>query len=111
IGVIKTVKLHQPAVEAILYAAERINASGYQSLSYELLSPRDQIRRAFQTMIDARVEGVILHGVPDLDKVDGGRTELRRLAKAGIPVVCAGGSRSGAIPHIRTDDYHAARLL
>lgn len=108
IGVIKSINFHQSGVERALYAGEAIHKHGFKLLSYDILWHYDSLEYAVQTMLDARVEGVLLDGIESSPEAV---TAIQRLLKARIPVVSVHGILHEEIAHVTVDCHMAGRLL
>ncbi|MEO6848806.1 MAG: LacI family DNA-binding transcriptional regulator [Chthoniobacterales bacterium] len=99
IGMIHWSSWVQTALQRTFFTAREIHESGYQVLTAEVPSYREGLITACDMMIDARVEGVIFDGAaPDYVL-----PQLKRLRKAGIPIVTIGSDRVSGIPHVATD--------
>lgn len=101
IGVIKPTGMNQTMVERSFFAAQAIHSAGYSLLVNEIHWEELGERRAVTTMLDARVEGVLLDGLGSPS--DPVLTEFRRLRDAKIPMVALGSVRQPSIPSVTTD--------
>jgi len=108
IGIIKAINFHQSGVERALYAGEAIHKNGFKLLSYDILWHYDGLEHAVQTMLDARVEGVLIDGIESSPEV---RAAIQRLLKARIPLISLHGILQPEVPHVTVDFYQAGRLL
>lgn len=98
IGVISQISGITTGVERQFFAAQAIHAAGYEIFAFELWWKMDQFRRATDMMLDARVEGLLLVGLPVPDC-----RELRRFRDANVPIVSAGHIDVPFVPWVSTD--------
>lgn len=98
-GMIQPGGFLQTITERAFFAAKEIHAVGYQLLTTDVLWYGDGIHMACNTMLDSRVEGVLLAG-PSRHYPP---SELDRLQQAGIPMVALSGAHFPSIPQVRAD--------
>jgi len=101
IGIIKTTGMVQTGVERSYFVSQATQAAGYGLLVNELHWDETGERRAVDAMLDARVEGVLLAGIANLDEAV--MAELQRLHAAKIPVVAVGGVHLPELPFVTAD--------
>lgn len=99
IGIIQTRGLLNVATLRGLYAAQAVHDAGYQILSGDVLWYIEGLRVVVDAMLDARVEGVLLIGPDPTFSPE----ELKRFARAKIPVVSVAGAWFPGIPQVRCD--------
>jgi len=108
IGIIKVINFHQSGVERALYTGEAIHQNGFQILSYNVPWHEDGLNAAVQTMLDTRVEGVLLDGIRFTPEA---KAIVNRLLKAKIPAVALNNTAHPAIPAVTADFYQGGRLV
>lgn len=91
--------LYQVAAERALHASQAIHTAGYQVLSNEASWNQEGVKASCESMIDARVEGVIVAGLHDPSNA----AELKILKKAGIPIVSLSGNPIPQTPQVRAN--------
>lgn len=82
-----------------MHAAKAIHAAGYHLHTSHLLWTLEGIQEAIDSLLAARVEGVLLVGPVEIP----GHQYPRQLLDAGIPVVALSGTRFPGVPQVRTD--------
>ncbi len=108
VGIIKSISTHQRNAEVVLHAAEAIGEQGYEVMSGDIYWHGDGLERAVSSLLDSRTEGVVLaHLAPAILR----HPAIRRLVKAGIPMVAPAGDPVEGIPYITSDYFQAAELV
>ncbi len=107
IGLITTASLLQIHLERLYAVTLAIQAAGYGMLNSELLWTPDAASRAVDSLIDARVEGVLLMSVSHPTCAP----QIAQLRTAGIPVVSLGGDRLPDFPWVGSDNHQGMRDL
>lgn len=108
VGIIKSISTHQRNAEVVLYTAEAIGEQGYEVMSGDIYWHGDGLERAVSSLLDSRTEGVVLaHLAPAILQ----HPAIRRLVKAGIPMVAPAGDPVEGIPYITSDYTQAAELV
>ena len=99
IGILHFGGLLQVAAERAFHAANAVRREGYNVVSADLSWSSADIEAACSSLIDARVEGVIVAGM----NIPSAVAELERVKEAGIPVVTLSGNPLPWAPHFRGD--------
>lgn len=99
IGILHFGGLLQVAAERAFHAANAVRREGYNVVSADLSWSSADIEAACSSLIDARVEGVIVAGM----NIPSAVGELERVKAAGIPVVTLSGNPLPWAPHFRGD--------
>jgi LacI family transcriptional regulator len=99
IGVVSAVSYLEVGVARQFAAANAIHTHGFEIFTSEVWWGEEKLRRAVDAMLGARVEGVLLVGIGPVP----GEDELRRLVRAGLPVVSAGGDPVPFAPSVSQD--------
>lgn len=99
IGILHFGGLLQVAAERAFHAAEVLRREKYEVVAADLSWSEASVQAACSSLIDARVEGVIVAGM----NIPGEVTNLDRLRTAGIPVVALSGNPLDWAPHFRGD--------
>lgn len=107
IGIFHFGGLSQVAAERAWHASRHIEAAGYKILSYDLSWSPEGARTACDTMLDAKVEGLLIAGLND----PGSIIELKTLRERGLPMVTLSGNELKGVPHIRGDASRALREM
>ena len=107
IGMLHFGGLLQVAAERAYHAAASIRASGYGVVPADLSWSADSLEAACASLLDARVEGVVVAGLNDARAV----TLLESLRRAGLPLVSLSGNPLPWAPHFRGDARSAFRDL
>lgn len=107
IGLIHFGGLSQVAAERAWHASSAIHQAGYRVLFNDNSWSPGDAKAACESMLDARVEGVIVAGLNDPDSV----AELEALQKTRTPIVTLSGNELGDAPHIRGDATDAMYRL
>ncbi len=107
IGVLHFGGLLQVAAERATHAAQAVRREGYEVVAADLSWSTESLQTACASMLDARVEGVILSGL----NLPASSQELRRLQTAGTPVVALSGNPLPWAPHFRADTRNAIARL
>lgn len=101
IGIIKSTGIVQASVERSFFVAQAIQEADYGLLVNELHWDKHGLRRAVDTMVDERVEGVLLTSLSWGDEAI--QVELQRLRDAKIPMVALGGNVFPFCPTVISD--------
>lgn len=107
IGLLQHAGLLQAAVQKANQAAVAVVTAGYEVLNTDVLWRPQGVQMACSSMIDARVEGLLLVDPPASFPPD----ELRRFRAAGIPIVALGGARFAGVPQVRVDARQGMREI
>jgi LacI family transcriptional regulator len=107
IGIIQHAGLLQAAVQKANQAALAVVTAGYEVLNADVLWRPQGVQMACSSMLDARVEGLVLVDPP----AGFPSSELRRFRDARIPVVALGGARFPGVPQVRVDARQGMRDL
>lgn len=107
IGLITTASLLQVHLERLHAVTLAVQESGYGLLSSELLWTPDSVSRAADSLLDARVEGILLMSVTHPTC----QTQVKRFLTAGIPVVSLGGSLQPGVPWVGSDNRRGMRNM
>ncbi len=107
IGILQHAGLLQAAVQKANQAALAVVTAGYEVLNTDVLWRPQGVQMACSSMLDARVEGLILVDPPATFPHD----ELRRFRLAHIPVVALGGAQFPGVPQVRVDAQQGMRDL
>jgi LacI family transcriptional regulator len=108
IGVIHAASFLQTNTERTLFAGEAICQGGYELFSNTMHWHQAGLERAVDAMLDARVEGVLLEGLP---LSVGTSKALERLVRSKIPLVAMGGVKLPGISHVGADYFQGCYLL
>ncbi|MCG3149140.1 MAG: Catabolite control protein A [Verrucomicrobiae bacterium] len=107
IGIIQHAGLLQAAVQKANHAALAVVNAGYEPLNADVLWRPAGIQTVCASMLDARVEGVLLVDAPASFPLE----ELTRFQRAKIPVVALGGGQYRGVPQVRVDARQGMRDL
>jgi len=107
IGIIQHAGLLQAVVQKANHAALAVLQAGFETLNADGLWRPEGIQAVCTSMLDARVEGLILVDPP----ASFPKAELVRFRQAGIPIVALGGARFAGIPQVRVDARRGMREL
>ncbi len=107
IGILQHAGLLQAAAQKANQAALAVVTAGYEVLNADVLWRPQGVQMACSSMLDARVEGLLLVDPP----ASFPPSELRRFRSAGIPVVALGGARFAGVPQVRVDAREGMREI
>lgn len=107
IGMLKSSSVLQAPLERSLFAGEAIHRAGYEMMAYDVYWHYDGLARAVDSLIELRVEGVI---VASLATDVFSEAPLQRLLKSGIPLVMMGGHRTPEHPYVSADFHQGGAL-
>ncbi|CAN5792084.1 DNA-binding transcriptional regulator CytR [soil metagenome] len=107
IGVFHFGGLSQVAAERAWHASRALEAAGFKVLPYDLSWSRDGAKVACETMLDAKVEGVLVAGLND----PSGLMELNAIRMQGMPMVTLSGNELEGVPHVRGDANKAIQQM
>ncbi len=103
VGLLHFGGLLQVAAERAFHATAALRRAGFEVLSADLSWSTDSIQPTCLSMIDARVEGVVIAGLND----PGALQVLEQFRAAEIPVVALSGNPLSWAPHFRGDACQA----
>lgn len=103
IGMLHFGGLLQVAAERAFHAATAVRREGYKIVSNDLSWSAGSLQSACTSLLDARVEGVIVAGL----NLPGAEEELARFHHAGVPLVTLSGNSLPWAPHFRGDTRKA----
>lgn len=107
IGMLKSSSVLQAPLERSLFAGEAIHRAGYELMAYDVYWHYDGLARAVDSLIELRVEGVIVAAMTT-DVFS--EAPLQRLLKSGIPLVMMGGHRTPEHPYVSADFQQGGAL-
>ena len=110
IGMIKSISYMESNIEMARTASVAVRAAGYRILTGELVSDAEEAEEAFEAMLDARVEGLILQGGMGRFAADGS-PELERLEREGVPMVTLSSPSVRGCPMVAADHRGGMRDL
>ncbi len=99
IGILHFGGLLQVAAERACHAADAVRRENYEVVATDLSWASESVKAACSSLLDARVEGVIVAGM----NTPGAVIDLERLRLANIPVVTLSGNPLPWAPHFRGD--------
>ncbi|MBI4028059.1 MAG: LacI family DNA-binding transcriptional regulator [Verrucomicrobia bacterium] len=107
IGLIQFGGFLHVAIQRALHAAKAVHQQGYHLLATDTLWHPDGVTDAFNSMLDERVEGLLLVGPTAWFP----QPALRQILASGIPVVSLSGVRFPGVPQVRSDVRQGMSLL